>query len=84
MKLKDFLTTIEALGLDPETEVVVQTSQATYETFLIEVGRFEYIDGGVAPEPDDDGDGSMTTHPLPEPILAIEAILGEPRKASTF
>lgn len=80
MKLREFLEAIDALGLDPETVVVIQASNGTYGTILIEVCHHEYNDGGVAEKPDDSG-GGTTTSPLSQPVLALDVISSQRRKA---
>jgi hypothetical protein len=85
MQLKEFLTTILELGLDPDTEIVISTDTGTHDHISIEVCTYEHSTGDVIDGPDCGGWGGpeFDPRPLPQPVLSL-TILGKQRAPVTF
>lgn len=87
MLLRELLAAIEALGLTPDTEVVLQTPRdGCYNNFELVLCDYEHEEGGVINGPDDGnwGGPEHNPRPLPHPILSLEALCLENRTPIMF
>ena len=85
--IRDLLTAIEALGMDPDTEVVIATSvEGAFNEFELEVCDYEHESGCVIQGPDAGGWGGPEhdPRPLPKPVLSLSIMGSDKRRAITF
>ena len=85
--IRELLTTIKTLDLDPDTEVVISTStEGSFNEFELEVCDYEHDTGDVIQGPDTGGWGGPDhdPRPLPKPVLALHTYNSKNRKPITF
>ena len=85
--VRELIEAIEALGLDPDTEVVIATSiEGSFCEFELEICDHEHESGDVIQGPDAGGWGGPDhdPRPLPKPVLALQTYSSEKRKPITF
>lgn len=83
MKIRELISAIESLSLDPETEVVISTFNGCFDRFNLEICDHEHDDGGVIQGPDPHG-WNNAPRPLPTPVLSLDVTDQEERKPITF
>ena len=72
MTLRELLAAIEALGLDPETEVAIQSERdGAYSEFEIQLCTYEHYEGSLIVGPDPEGWGEDFPRELQRPILTF-------------
>ncbi|MFN3188604.1 MAG: hypothetical protein ACK42D_03655 [Candidatus Paceibacteria bacterium] len=87
MTIEELIKAIEALGLDPNTEVVLSNStEGSFSDFELEVCDHEHEGGDVIKGSDPGGWGGPDhdPRPLPTPVLSLHTHCSSPRKAITF
>jgi len=83
MKKRALLAAIEALGIGPDDEVVLQDDSTTHDDFEIVRATHEYPEGDVTDMPQH-ADPEERLNELPRPILVLRTTLrGSPRRAVT-
>lgn len=87
MTIQELIAAITALGLDPDTQVVLTDPTVGSQIgFKLEVCHYEYPEGDVGVDPDPGGWGGPEhdPRPLPKPVLSISTYESERRKPITF
>jgi hypothetical protein len=85
--IRELLASIEALGLDPETELVISHPiSGCYTEFEVVICDYEHEGGSVISGPDSGGWGGRAhdPRPLPRPVISLDLISSEYRKPITF